>query len=70
MSLRQIEYKGRWVSINATTGAEGGWTYQIDDGPIRRLASPRPLSNEEGLFREAEDAAKAEIDRAESLLGG
>ncbi len=41
--MKQIEYKGRWITIDLVQRGKGwNWTYQIDVGPIRS-SEGRPL---------------------------
>jgi hypothetical protein len=65
--MKQVEYKGHWITIDTTQRGSGWvWTYQIDTGPIRSCED-RPMRSEELMEAEAESAAKAQIDRAERL---
>jgi hypothetical protein len=65
MALKQVEYKGRWITIDVFQRGKGwSWSYQIDNGPMREC-DDRPLRSENLILGEAEEAAKREIDRAE-----
>ena len=67
--MKQIEYKGRWITVDLVPRGKGwSWTYQIDVGPVRS-SEERPLPSEEIMEAEATRAAKAAIDRAEKLKG-
>jgi hypothetical protein len=67
--MKQIEYEGRWITIDVVQRGNGwSWTYQIDTGPIRS-SEDRPLPSEAIMEAEAEHAAKREIDRAKKLQG-
>jgi hypothetical protein len=56
------DYKGRLISVDTQEVRRGAfrWSYQIDDGPLRR-SEDRPLA-EELMLAEALSAAKREID--------
>ena len=44
--MKQVEYKGRWVTIDVMQrGKVWSWTYQIDAGPVRSCED-RPLHSE------------------------
>ena len=67
--MKQVEYKGRWVTIDVVQRGKGwSWTYQIDTGPVR-ACEDRPLNSEALMEAEAEREAFREIDRAEKLNG-
>jgi hypothetical protein len=59
--VRRIEYKGRNITLTVLP-EQGRWGYRIDEGPVRTLEATRGPMEQERLFREAETAARAEVD--------
>lgn len=62
--LREFEYKGRRVQTTVLP-EQGRWAYRIDDGEMRMVHETRVSMEVEDLFRQAQAAAKAEIDGAD-----
>ncbi len=60
--MEEIQYNGRTITVDLEE-ARGGWvwTYQIDDGPLRRCKD-RPIQSRELMLSEGISTAKAEID--------
>ena len=59
--VRKFDYKGRSIILTVLP-EQGRWGYRIDDGPVRTLDKERSPMEQDELFREAEAAAKAEVD--------
>lgn len=65
--MEQIEYEGRWISVDVTPDGKGWkWTYQIEGGALR-ACEDRSLGTEQAMRDDAVFHAKAEIDRAKKL---
>lgn len=58
---RQFEYKGRLIQATVLP-EQGRWAYRIDGGETRMVSEARASGTEVDLYRQAEAAAKAEID--------
>lgn len=67
--LRELEYKGRIILVTVLP-EQGRWAYRIEDGPIRMVPEARTAREKEFLYREAEAAARCEIDRADRTRTG
>lgn len=67
---RYAEHDGVGIDVWVHVEPKGYWEFQIGAGGPRRKSGPYPLSNAEGMFREALDVAKGTIDRANKLPSG